>query len=118
MAPFTLNDFLTWAKEPFTLVVVLDEDGAVQSVAHLVLHEDCVELEKLARNLDTERGSGRRLLTAVESIARQLGYGHVRLDAAGDALVRWYVTRGYTAVGPPREDSDWGPLTAMRKELA
>ena len=82
-------------------VVVLEDGVPVAGGGVRRLGDDVAEVKRMYTLPDARgRGHGRRLLTALEDAARELGYARVRLDTAAtmDVARRLYGDAGYEEI--------------------
>jgi GNAT superfamily N-acetyltransferase len=100
-------------------VEVMEIDGAIVGVAHLVVGDERVMLENLA--IDPDRaghGLGRRMLAHAEAVTRDLGRGRTALytNARFTANLRFYAAAGYAI---DREEAFRGGMVVhMSKAVA
>ena len=100
-------------------VEVMECDGRLVGVAHLVVGDDRVLLENLAiAPEEAGRGLGSRLLGHVEALTRDLGRSRLALytNARFEENLRFYAARGY---GVDREEAVRGGIVVhMSKAVA
>mgnify|MGYP001766703816 CR=1 FL=1 len=80
-------------------VEVMEIDGGIVGVAHLVVEDERVLLENLATDPDRAgRGLGSQLLAHVEAVTRDLGRARTALytNARFVENLRFYAARGYS----------------------
>ncbi|MDA0185508.1 GNAT family N-acetyltransferase [Solirubrobacter phytolaccae] len=83
-------------------VIVLEDGVPVAGGGVRRLSADVAEVKRMYTLPDARgRGHGRRLLSALEDAARELGYARVRLDTAAnmDVARRMYGEAGYEEIG-------------------
>ena len=121
MDRYTLGDYYRWSTRENSLVIVLDYGGEIAAACHMLISENRVTINMLARNRYAGmRGSGSRILDAAEDFAASnLGIHEIRLEALDrENLVNFYLKKGYVMYREPFRDREWGFLCPMVKRIA
>jgi N-acetylglutamate synthase-like GNAT family acetyltransferase len=92
--------------------VVIEDDGKI--IGFGALHIPKTEITMVFVNPEHQRcGAGRKILAALEAIARDEGLVALQLQATGTAI-RFYLKVGYQSDPPVEPDAEWA---LMKKRI-
>jgi len=116
MDEHTLKDFYSDSLYDNHLVVVKTEKDIPVGVIEIIIDEKFT-IEMVAVDITMQgTGIGTRMMIKAESIAKQLNFKEIYLEAVENKIA-FYKSRGFEAYAEPYYDEDWGLLFPMRKEI-
>ncbi|AKA48671.1 hypothetical protein IX51_05670 [uncultured archaeon] len=120
MDRYDLSYYYRRSLEPGTIVMVLEHNQEVAGLSLLVVDDNTLTIEMLAKNMNVKRsGVGAEILGCIEeTIADQLMVNEIRLESLNrKKLLNFYNRMGFISYGPPSLDREWGIIFPMRKRI-